>query len=76
MCFNCVCGYVQITELSHDLEKELEQSQVLQKYTEEYQSSASCKVWGLGGGGGAFAHSMCFILLAADCSAERKCCKS
>ena len=52
MCFNCVCGYVQITELSHDLEKELEQSQVLQKYTEEYQSSASCKVWGLGGGGG------------------------
>ncbi|KAL5478164.1 hypothetical protein EMCRGX_G025056 [Ephydatia muelleri] len=34
----------RITELSHDLEKELEQSQVLQKYTEEYQSSASCKI--------------------------------
>eukprot|EP00731_Ephydatia_muelleri_P015572 Em0008g1292a len=36
--------YKRIAELSHDLEKELEQSQVLQKYTEEYQSSASCKI--------------------------------
>ncbi|KAL5490737.1 hypothetical protein EMCRGX_G015914 [Ephydatia muelleri] len=33
-----------ITELSQDLEKELEQYQVLQKYTEEYQSSSSCRI--------------------------------
>ncbi|KAL5490731.1 hypothetical protein EMCRGX_G015908 [Ephydatia muelleri] len=37
-------GEMCLAELSHDLEKELEQSQVLQKYTEEYQSSASCKI--------------------------------
>ena len=60
MCFNCVCGYVQITELSQDLEKELEQYQVLQKYTEEYQSSSSCKVWGLGGPGGPL-HILCVL---------------
>lgn len=34
----------RITELTHDLEKELEQSKVLRKYTEEYQSNASCKI--------------------------------
>ena len=38
----CVCG--QITELTHELEQETGRSKSLQEYTEEYQSSATCKV--------------------------------